>query len=92
MDCRTSNLQALLDALFELDSLPDELWAVKTVVRALRHSDADLRELAIAVAATGDRRVWTQVLASYSVRETVLHLRRFAQLVIDEHRALLTEY
>jgi hypothetical protein len=85
---RTHNLQALLEALFQLEFLPNELWAVKVVVRALRHPDPELRELAVAVAATGEHRVWAQVLFAFVHRETEPYLSRFARLVLDEHRTL----
>lgn len=75
-----SHDRAAIEALYELEYLPDEPWAAAVVVRALCAPDPEMRELAIAVAATGRADTWRVILWLHSTIEPMPWLARFSAL------------
>ena len=84
----THNLMSVLEGLYALEFLPPEPWAATYVLRGLTDPDPETRELAVSIAATGDPDTWMTALTAFVDAEPEPHLRRFARLVIDEHRCL----
>lgn len=71
--------------LFEMEFVPNALWTYRCVLRGLRSSDPEVREMALSVASTAEGPVWTRILLAH--RDTEPHLVRYVRYLLDERRA-----
>lgn len=83
-DLRTHDLVTVLVGLFELEYLPEELWAYRAVIRGLWDAEASTRELALSVLATSTVQIWTNVLQLFILTEPEAWLLRYACFIIEE--------
>lgn len=85
MGHRIENLLHQLECLWAVpDAITDEPWVVRTVARGLAHSDPEIRELAISVAACSGLLV---MLVTHVTQEPQPWLQRFCVLAVQDLQA-----
>jgi hypothetical protein len=80
----THELSWRLECLFELETMPDLPWVWQSVIAALKSSDIEQREIAIAILATSTKSQAKQVLQYHlSNQEHEPWLQRFCKLALN---------
>lgn len=86
MGQQIQNLRELLELLFVLEDAPHEPWVAVAIQRGLRHSDPEIRELALSVVGSGCSLIWESLLTECAASENEPWLQRYFALILDDAR------